>query len=594
MQYTLDGKINALKQISQRKLLNILDKIPGRKDFIVDVNLIKPLEHIIGVAKLRSSGVDKIYKLEKTPIPCTNTQRVFFIQGDLITVKHVCDKINSELTQQNDGNSYHLIIVFRKLGCAMKLLEEEGVYGCVQVYNFLWELISLENRVLSLEFQNFYKYLFVNGDQSYLPCVAKSIWTLQMIFGKPSTTLIQGKYSHLVDKMLDVYYEELGKPSSSESDISCFVIVDRDIDYASTLLTGGTYSSLLDEVFGIKSGYVEVKQPDKNEKPSTSGHYLNNADEIYSQIKNRHFSDVFPFLSSKTKELSAEYQKSQNMNIQEMKRYVSEELSLVAKKKMMLAYHIIACEAIISDMGQRFESLQTSERNMVAGRNHRDCVNYIEECLAMNTCSKYSILRLMSLLSITQDGIPSDEYQRLRMQFLHVHGYHNLPGFFYLEKSGLCIEQPGIIPEVRGAQIANKVVQAVSLPARRSTFGSFSQKLKLFPDINESYDLKNAKDLGFVFGGTYIPVVCQLVHILYKQEISHEDLMKIVPHLSIKYNRNVKTAKYLRTFVVYFIGGVTYAEICAFQLLEKLTGAKIIVASTSISNGNLLMKSYFN
>lgn len=53
MQYTLDGKINALKQISQRKLLNILDKIPGRKDFIVDVNLIKPLEHIIGVAKLR-------------------------------------------------------------------------------------------------------------------------------------------------------------------------------------------------------------------------------------------------------------------------------------------------------------------------------------------------------------------------------------------------------------------------------------------------------------------------------------------------------------------------------------------------------------
>jgi hypothetical protein len=39
------------------------------------------------------------------------------------------------------------------------------------------------------------------------------------------------------------------------------------------------------------------------------------------------------------------------------------------------------------------------------------------------------------------------------------------------------------------------------------------------------------------------------------------------------------------------VGGVTYAEIAAFQLLEKLTGARILVAGTSIINGNSLIKS---
>lgn len=592
---SIDDKIKALNQISQKKFLDILDKIPGRKDFIIDPILIKPLEHIVGVGKLRLHGVDKIYKLEKTAIPCSNTQRVFFIQGDLITAKIVCDKINSELSQQNDGNSYHLIIVHRKLGSVIHLLEEEGVIGFVTTYSFQWELINLDDRVLSLEFQSLYKNLFVEGDQSYLPCIAKAIWTLQMLFGRPHTTVVQGKYAHLVDNMINIYCDELGEPNETDCDVSCFVILDRDLDYTSTLLTGGTYSCLLDEVFGIKSGFVDINAP-KNQSTQKKdkqqeAYYLSGFDKIYSQIKNRHFSDVFLYLSAKTKELNSEYKRSQSMNVQEMKHYVANELASVTKLKKTLAYHIAACEAIINDIGQRFESLQNTERNIIEGRNRRDCITYIEECLAMNKCSKHSILRLMCLLSLTQDGLLTDEYQRLRLQFLHIYGYQNLSCFLRLEKTGLCVEQPVFIPEVKGAQLANKVVQAVSLPTRKSTFYAFAQKLKLFPELSDEYDLKNPKDLGYVFGGSYIPTACQIINQLIKQEISTEDLKKIIPNITIK-RENTHLTKPLRSFVVFIIGGVTYAEISAFQLLEKLTGSKVIIASTSITNGNLLMNSF--
>lgn len=53
MDITVQDKLSALALISQKKLLEILDKIPGRKDFIIDPQLIKPLERIVGVSKLK-------------------------------------------------------------------------------------------------------------------------------------------------------------------------------------------------------------------------------------------------------------------------------------------------------------------------------------------------------------------------------------------------------------------------------------------------------------------------------------------------------------------------------------------------------------
>jgi len=43
-----------------------------------------------------------------------------------------------------------------------------------------------------------------------------------------------------------------------------------------------------------------------------------------------------------------------------------------------------------------------------------------------------------------------------------------------------------------------------------------------------------------------------------------------------------------KSYVVFFIGGVTYAEVAALQILEALTGARIIVAATSIISKDTL------
>lgn len=56
----------------------------------------------------------------------------------------------------------------------------------------------------------------------------------------------------------------------------------------------------------------------------------------------------------------------------------------------------------------------------------------------------------------------------------------------------------------------------------------------------------------------------------------------------------MNTSRNVKTVVVYFIGGVTYTEIAALRLLSKQKGCKIIIATTSIINGERLLKPFLN
>lgn len=532
--------------------------------------------------------MDKIFKLDySSPIPTSNNQVVYFVQSDLITAKHICDQINAKLRSKNNP-SYHIILVPEKLIMISNLMEEEGILGHVTLYGFQWEIIKFDCSILSFQLQSFYRKTFLDQDQTLLPSVARTIWGLQMLYGKPTMTFIQGKHSALIEHQVDVLCKSFGNPEKELPDISCFLIVDRDIDYPSVLLTPGTYTSLLDEVFAISSGVLDFNlESDKNK--SKGGRLLTSAEGIYGQIKHKHFSDVFGYLSKVAKNLQ-EFKPTANMNLNDLKRNIKEELPNALALKSSLSYHISACEGIIGKMGARFESTQAAEQRMLEGRGRKENISYIEDCIAMNFGGKFNPLRLLCLQSVTQDGLTDDEIHSVKLQYLHSHGFKHLSSFHNLDKLGLVTQQASFLPyEATAGVIANKVVNAVSLPTRRSTFSSFAHKLKLFPPVKDDYDLKNPKDMSYVFNGAYIPLVCQVVHMLIKREILPEDIAKMIPNAKVKMGTPSDIAP--RTFLVYFVGGVTYSEIAAFSLLEKLTGSQILVAGTSILNGNTLIES---
>lgn len=73
--------------------------------------------------------------------------------------------------------------------------------------------------------------------------------------------------------------------------------MDRSQDLPSALLTPVTYLGLMGEVLDIKCGaaYSGESQTKLNPK----------IDQVYGEVRDRHFSDVFPFLREKAKLLKS-------------------------------------------------------------------------------------------------------------------------------------------------------------------------------------------------------------------------------------------------------------------------------------------------
>lgn len=165
------------------------------------------------------------------------------------------------------------------------------------------------------------------------------------------------------------------------------------------------------------------------------------------------------------------------------------------------------------------------------------------------------------------------------------------------------------------------VVSSSVLP-RRGNLSVMLKKFQLMPEINDAgYNIRAPKDPAFVYNGAYIPLICQLIDNCVLSppasstkrgsttiNLSSSELMKLLPGPNFKRRQafiggikpppnaspNHKSSQKLntdRSILIYFIGGVTFAEITALRFLAKQRNVKIAIATTSIVNGNKLMSS---
>ena len=476
------------------------------------------------------------------------------------------------------------------------LFEEEGLFGKIDFHVFAWELTQLDLKILSYETPKIYKQLFVDQDTSYLTSIAQSLWSVYHIFGKPSLGLFHGKYSKFIANLLDNWLEEYGEPERPDSDLGCILVFDRDIDYASVLLMPGTYTSLISEVMNISSGTVELKQQNKEKKELAISMQLTSNDEIYNQIKNRHFSDVNVYLKQKAQELINEKNKGTNMGIQEMKNFVSNRLKNLKQESLALSNHFNICEKICNEMGRKFESINNCQTNILYGNSRKEVLTEIEDMISTSSEDMFLPLRLICLLSLAQNDFSVEESMNLKKQFLHSYGFEHLSTFYNLEKHGLFSSSPS--PGEISAKIANKVAQVVPFP-KKNSFQTTVQKFKLFPNLSKSTCLKNPQDASYIFGGAYIPLVAQIVTYLIRKEMSLNDLVKGLPCGINEKSETKLIGNQVDNFIdikpnsifIYIVGGITYAEIAALQFLESKTGTRIICSGSSIINAKSLLQS---
>ncbi|KAF2899103.1 hypothetical protein ILUMI_07074 [Ignelater luminosus] len=584
-------KLTSLPEISKAQLSKILNHYAGSKDLVLEPMLIKPLERICGVRWLKANNVEKIFKLEEM-IPKSDNTLFYMIYTDFGTFKQVLNQIRSKLDPENlPKDKYHIIVIPKLLYVFEDTLEELGLSGnVIKLYSFQWQPVHLDMGIISLEIPRMYKTLYVDHDLSLLPVFAKSLWHLSFITGKPKLYIALGQHSNAVLKHLDILYENLADTDKLDSDFGAVILMDRNLDYPSALLTPTTYAALLNEVYGVVCGMCEYKSTEGVDHDNKFNPVIkkepvqfildSTRDSVYRDIKNRYFTEVTMVLNTLTKSLRSEGESSKEMALDEIKKYVATQLQATTSKKKFIANHLAAAQTIVNTLGHRFEDQQQTEQFLMQNKNKSGNYTYLEEVLVTEN-DRILTLRLMCLMAVTQK-LSDSEMRSFWNKFYNEFGYS--AGFVHnnLCKAGFLTEgSPSTTNLPNLPNIVSKLPKLLT-----NDFYINANKLKQIPNDPSKINLKAPTCCSYVFGGNYIPLISQIASMLLSNTPISDIKIKLeaLGPLTIKNERGYPLQS--RTLLLYVIGGLTYAEIAACNLLETLTGGRIVICSDKIISGN--------
>lgn len=541
----------------------------------------------------RGNGVEKIFKLEPE-LPRLKSNIVYYIIfSNMITFKKVMAQIRTALDPHDNVNKtvFHVIIVPTSLFLYESVLEELGLYSVVKLHSLQWLPLYLDEGIISLELPDMYNKLFIQQDFCLLSVYARSLWQLFFVLGKPNFIMALGSFANTVLKQLDIFCEDIASSDKFDSTFGGLVILDRSLDYPSAFFTPGTYAALLNEVYGVKCGVCEHKVVNDNvlnekfmrvvHKQPVNFILGNKQDSVYKDIKNRYFTEVISVLSNLTKQLRNESVNSKDMALDEIKRYVQTQLQVTKFKKQSIANHLSAAESIINIAGPRFEKQHEIERNIVQNKGKSSNFSYLQDTITTENNILLS-LRLFCLMSVTQK-LTDSEINSFWNEFVNQFGMKYSYVYEHLMNANF-------IPKPSNATnlLPTKLMKIPMF--ERNNFYINANKLKQVPNDPSKIDFKCPTCCSYVYGGLYIPLVTQIASLLLNATPLDEVKTKLECFGNLQLRNEHGYPLQPRSVLMYVIGGVTYAEIAACNLLEVLTGAKVVLVSDAVISGNDLMR----
>mmetsp|Transcript_66264 Transcript_66264/g.130406 ORF Transcript_66264/g.130406 Transcript_66264/m.130406 type:complete len:633 (-) Transcript_66264:111-2009(-) len=411
-----------------------------------------------------------------------------------------------------------------KNSACMYFLEEQinnpMIFNEIIFGEFKMGLIPFDTDILSLEMENCFKQCNVDGDYSSLDIIAEALLHFQGKYGVIPNVRIKGNCSRkVVQKMMSIRVEELEHeqvriqqkqhvihgmnpkyctnqsvnqvsdgtfdeqkgqnadaqrlPSvpekySARSEVDLLVILDRDVDLVSPLVTPLTYEGLIDDALGIQNGKVRLdtiafvgtndhKDALSNNtaannaisaKADSAGSgtsvgenvsiVLNNNDAIFAEIRNLSIERLGSYLQNKAiliRERYTSFRDNKDASITEIHDFVKKIPKLTMEYKS-LNQHINIAEMLKQKTDSRaFLNQWQKERGMLEGESYLD---EVEDIMASDVKHEkfLHVLRLLCLQSVTAGGIRAARYDSLRRSVAQAYGFQHLCTMNNLERAG--------------------------------------------------------------------------------------------------------------------------------------------------------------
>lgn len=569
-----------------------------------DEGVAGPLDLIANYKFFEDRQVVKSFPLKTGCLPNIGGQVeniVFITRPEVENMDKISDNVKGvEIAASGSGNEVNFHILFIpncSLLCEMRL-KDRGVYGSFTYINELqmyW--FPVDTDVISMERRSIYRDFHLNQDPTCLHSAARGMIALQAVFGFIPRIYGKGQSAkRLCEYMMGLRREmqaaelELSVPPQFDT----LIILDRQVDLISPLITQLTYEGLIDECFEITNTRVNLPsekfknknqdQVDSDNIKPTKTIVLNSSEEMFADLRDKNFNAVGPNLSKKAKAIAAQFDERHGAkNVRELKLFV-EKMPQMQAVRDSLATHTSIAELIKerTDSPQFLEFLQ-AEQELINNQDVHRHINFIEDA----ACQEADLLRLfrvMCLQSIIGSGLKPKVLDAYRKMILHVYGHRHLLSLINLEKSGLLTSQ-----DSRSS-------------GNSSNYAVLRRRLNLTQDdVNE----QNPTDITYVHS-VYAPLSVRLV-----QNCSNpgwrniRDLLDLIPGPSFEEIQRSHTSNIrnddreinpstndselgTKKTLVLFVGGCTYAEISALRFISQQedSNTEYLIATTSLINGN--------
>ncbi|PVI02489.1 Sec1-like protein [Periconia macrospinosa] len=633
---------------ARRDLLRLLEGIRGKKNLVLEKALAGPLNLLVKFSTLQEYGVDKPFFLENDNVDSSQRNIVFLVRGEKSTViSAVADQIKRVRRDSQIEHEFSIFWVPRRTTVSDQILEEAGVLGEASVSEWPLYFVPLADDVMSLELEDAVEDLYLRKDPTPVYLSAKALMLQQQKYGLFPRIIGKGDHGkRLADLLIRMRTEVAAGEAPSNtgpsflgltpsSMIDSLIIIDRDVDFPTALLTQLTYEGLIDEVFNISANQTEVDssivgaapQPGQTGSASTSMKrkiVIDQKDELYSTLSDVNFAIVGNMLNKAARRLQSSTERNQlaAKTTSELRDFVAKLPGYQAEQASLKLHTSLAEEIIKFTHSDVFTRSLEVQQNIMSGTDPTTQHETITELINRDVPLS-AILRLLCLESTTNAGMRHKDLEAFKRTVIQAYGPQHILTLSSLEKMNLL--QPrggsglGVTPAAKPGSVTNYT------PLRKS--------LRLWDDeVNEV----DPNDISYAFSG-YAPLSVRLIQsIIQKQTLANiikppsdpraaaqanplaqglrvfDDATKYVRGATFDQRQTgeekaVKARSMLngnhndamKTIVVFFVGGVTRAEIAALRFIgNKLKevggegrGSRIVICCTNVITGGSLVGS---
>lgn len=596
--------LQRLRDQHERALLELLGSLEcDELTLVLSSRVAALLTHVLarGLDALQPAHVAQCVELSDDSTRTIRCRTVVYLTHARVSDVRAVALHASALLQDPAPREIFLFGAGRWTSLCDEVLAHHQLSERVRVRGYPLGFVPLDKDLLTLGYERCLYDCGVTGDRSVLVDVATALSQVQEVYGSFEHIKYKGELAMLVlNHMMELSrssddHNEERQRSPSRSVMDTLIVLDRRVDYASALSTPLTYEALLDEILHIQDGFISLSPmlltSDPNASDTPIPFALNSADAVFEEIRGMNVHTIPNTLNAHASALKSSFRQFQSTSAAASAAEVHEFVKgvpLMRASQQHLEHHINLLEYLGLTTGSRaFRDQWELERAIMDLAD--DTLDEIQE-MVFHHEPLPKVLRLLCLYSVTHNGLPRLELERMKLHLVRTYGHELVFSFENLERLGLFCEhrQHSSSNASKNSQEGGKSTSDPSVAAR-SAFQFVADALQV---IDLDVNVENPKNAAFVTSG-YAPISVRLVEEILKAhswraidaamncihgpraEISVVSA-KDVQHQQHE-GKTLKKKRRKRVVMVCFVGGVTHLEIAALRWLSQFCACCVCV-----------------